>query len=136
LLGTHAHSSSLTGESGLGKSTFVNTLFGSPIFEPRVPKEPSEETATEVTIQVHSATVEEKGVKLKVNVLDAPGYGDFINNASSWKPVVAAIDERFDAFLEQERKVNRKNTVDNRIHACLYFIAPTGHAYVIVVGKY
>lgn len=116
------------GESGLGKSTFVNTLFGCPIYEPRSPRDPSAETPSEVAIRVQTANIEEKGVRLKVNVLDAPGYGDFVNNEASWKPIVASIDERFDAFLEQERRVNRKNIVDNRIHCCLYFIAPTGHA--------
>merc|ERR1712002_540240 len=32
------------------------------------------------------------------------------------------------AFLEAETKVNRNPTMsDTRVHACLYFIAPTGH---------
>jgi septin 7 len=38
------------------------------------------------------------------------------------------IEARFDAYLEQENRVNRRRMVDNRIHACIYFIAPTGHA--------
>jgi len=29
--------------------------------------------------------------------------------------------------LEQENRVNRLKVVDNRVHACLYFIQPTGH---------
>jgi len=116
------------GESGLGKSTFVNTLLGCPIYPPRVNKEPTNETAQQVTIRVQSANVEEKGVRLKINVLDAPGYGDFVNNEASWKPIVSCIEERFDAYLEQERRVNRKTVVDNRIHCCLYFITPTGHS--------
>jgi septin 7 len=46
----------------------------------------------------------------------------------SWKPILDNIEARFDAYLEQENRVNRRRMVDNRIHACLYFIAPTGHA--------
>ena len=38
------------------------------------------------------------------------------------------IESRYDAFLEQENRVNRKKMVDTRVHACLYFIAPTGHS--------
>lgn len=38
-----------------------------------------------------------------------------------------SVEQRFDSYLEQENRVNRKKMVDNRIHACLYFIAPTGH---------
>lgn len=47
---------------------------------------------------------------------------------SSWKPILDNIEARFDAYLEQENRVNRRRMVDNRIHACIYFIAPTGHA--------
>jgi septin 7 len=46
----------------------------------------------------------------------------------SWKPILDNIESRFDAYLEQENRVNRTKLVDNRIHACIYFIAPTGHA--------
>ena len=47
---------------------------------------------------------------------------------SSWKPIVENIEARFDSYLEQENRVNRQKVVDNRVHACLYFIQPTGHA--------
>lgn len=40
------------------------------------------------------------------------------------------IESRFDSYLEQENRVNRQKIVDNRVHACLYFIQPTGHSYV------
>jgi septin family protein len=46
----------------------------------------------------------------------------------SWKPIVENIESRFDAYLEQENRVNRLKVVDNRVHACLYFIQPTGHS--------
>jgi Septin family protein len=38
------------------------------------------------------------------------------------------IEQRYDTYLEAENKVNRSNIVDNRIHACVYFIQPTGHS--------
>lgn len=38
------------------------------------------------------------------------------------------IESRFDAYLEQENRVNRSKLVDTRIHACIYFIQPTGHS--------
>lgn len=50
----------------------------------------------------------------------------------SWKPILDDIESRCDAYLEQENRVNRRKMTDNRIHACLYFIAPTGHAYVCI----
>src|SRR5271163_1790939 len=46
----------------------------------------------------------------------------------SWKPILECIESRFDAYLEAENKPHRTNIIDNRIHACIYFIQPTGHS--------
>ena len=51
----------------------------------------------------------------------------------SWKPILDNIESRFDSYLEQESRVNRQKVVDNRVHACLYFIQPTGHSCVNVL---
>jgi septin 7 len=89
--------------------------------------------------------IEENGVRLRLTVVDTPGFGDFVNNDEryvsscfgrqylisslcSWKPIVENIESRFDSYLEQENRVNRAKVVDNRVHACLYFIQPTGHS--------
>ncbi|KAI8852857.1 Septin-domain-containing protein [Chytridium lagenaria] len=93
----------VVGESGLGKSTL----------EPREP-----------TTEVPKT---ENGVKLKLTVIDTPGFGDFVNNEESWKPILDNIESRYDAYLDQENRVNRKKIVDTRVHACIYFIAATGH---------
>jgi hypothetical protein len=61
-------------------------------------------------------------------VVDTPGFGDFVNNDDSWKPIIENIEARFDSYLEQENRVNRLKIADNRVHACLYFIQPTIHA--------
>ena len=50
------------------------------------------------------------------------------HSVRSWKPIVENIEARFDSYLEQENRVNRQKIVDNRVHACLYFIQPTGHS--------
>lgn len=56
-------------------------------------------------------------------------FGENIDNTEvSWKPIVDEIDRRFDEYLEEETKVNRSTVIDNRVHALLYFIEPTGHA--------
>lgn len=61
-------------------------------------------------------------------MVDTPGFGDFVNNDDSWRPIVEDVERRFDAYLDAENKVNRVNIVDNRVHACVYFIQPTGHS--------
>lgn len=117
------------GESGLGKSTLVNTLFNTSLYPPRERKGPSLDIIPKtVSIQSISADIEENGVRLRLTVVDTPGFGDFVNNDESWRPIVDNIEQRFDAYLDAENKVNRMNIVDNRVHACVYFIQPTGHA--------
>lgn len=119
----------VVGESGLGKSTLVNTLFNTSLYPPKERKGPSLDILPKtVSIQSISADIEENGVRLRLTVVDTPGFGDFVNNEDSWQPIVQNIEQRFDAYLDAENKINRMNIVDNRVHACVYFIQPTGHS--------
>lgn len=117
------------GESGLGKATLVNTLFNRTIMTAK-PEQTPEEDGEEPTTRIENTTaeIEEDGVKLKLNIITAPGFGEFINNTESWKPIVDEINTRFDHYLEAESRINRSAITDNRIHALLYFIEPTGHS--------
>lgn len=53
-----------------------------------------------------------------------------LSSLLSYKPIVEYIDAQFEAYLQEELKIKRSlfNYHDTRIHACLYFIAPTGHS--------
>ena len=55
------------------------------------------------------------------------GFGDKVNNCECWDPIIEHIDLQFNKFLEAETQTNRVNLADTRVHACLYFIAPSGH---------
>ena len=71
----------ILGESGLGKSTLVNTLFNASLYGPRNGSGPtSVEVPQTVNISAISADIEENGVRLRLNVVDTPGFGDFVNN--------------------------------------------------------
>lgn len=51
----------------------------------------------------------------------------------SYKAIVDYIDAQYEAYLQEELKVKRAlhSYHDTRIHVCLYFVAPTGHSYVV-----
>lgn len=124
-------------ELGGGQGCEINTLFNTSIYPPKEDQQISQDTPKTIEIQAISAgtrcanlflDLEENGVKLKLTCIDTPGFGDFVNNEDSWRPILDNIESRFDAYLEQENRVNRKNVVDTRVHACIYFIAPTGHS--------
>ncbi|KAJ7082878.1 Septin-domain-containing protein [Mycena belliarum] len=118
----------VVGESGLGKSTLVNTLFNSAIYTAREVLHPAAERPKTVAIENIHVDIEENGVRLRLNVVDTPGFGDFVNNTQSWKPILETIEQRFDAYLSQEHRVRRAKMVDTRVDACVYFIQPTGHS--------
>lgn len=55
------------------------------------------------------------------------GFGDAVNNTECWAPVIDYVEKQFDKYLDAETRVERFPVVDSRVHACLYFIAPSGH---------
>lgn len=38
-------------------------------------------------------------------------------------------DDQHESFMRQEQQPHRGEKLDMRVHACLYFIRPTGHTY-------
>ena len=69
----------------------------------------------------------EGGVQLRLRVVDTPGFGDAVDNSNCWEPVTQFVETQYEAFLDAETRVNRVQLPDSRVHACLYFIAPSGH---------
>ncbi|AAS53482.2 AFR111Cp [Eremothecium gossypii ATCC 10895] len=132
------------GAKGLGKSTLINTLFNKELYTAKddTPEQfnalkledgedgdesRAKDGENKVKIETVTTEIEENGVVLKLTVVDTPGFGDAIDNTDSWKPIVDEMNSRFDQYLDAENKINRTTIDDNRIHACLYFIEPTGH---------
>ncbi|XP_074551991.1 uncharacterized protein septin12 isoform X1 [Halichoeres trimaculatus] len=118
----------VVGQSGLGKSTLVNTLFKSKVS--RKSCTPNFEEKISKTVKLHSVShvIEEKGVKMKLTVIDTPGFGDNINNENCWEPIVKYVNDQYEKYLLEELNVNRKRRIpDSRVHCCIYFLPATGH---------
>ncbi|KAF7722116.1 hypothetical protein EC973_003696 [Apophysomyces ossiformis] len=117
------------GESGLGKTTFINTLLSTSIKNYKDPKRRHEKQLDRtVEVEITKAELEEKMFKVKLAVIDTPGFGDYVNNHDSWLPVSEFIDDQHESYMRQEQQPKRQGIIDMRVHACLYFIRPTGHS--------
>ncbi|XP_069747272.1 septin-11-like isoform X2 [Narcine bancroftii] len=113
------------GETGIGKSTLMDTLFNTSF-------ESCQSTHYENQVKLKAQTYElqESTARLKLTIVNSVGFGDQINKEDSYKPIIDYIDAQFEAYLQEELKIKRSlhNYHDTRIHACLYFISPTGHS--------
>jgi len=116
----------VVGESGLGKSTLINSMFLTDIYSPDYPG-PSQRLKKTVAIDTHKVLLKEKGVNLTLTIVDTPGFGDAVDNSNCWDPVISFVESQYDSYLDAETRVNRVEMPDARVHSCLYFIAPSGH---------
>ncbi|KAF9261472.1 cell division/GTP binding protein [Marasmius fiardii PR-910] len=119
----------MVGPTGLGKSTLINTIFASHLVDSKgrfISDEPVRQTTE---IQQVSHVIVENGVKLRLNIVDTPGYGDQINNEGCWDPIMKHIKDQHSAYLRKELTAQRDRYIqDTRIHCCLFFINPSGHS--------
>lgn len=116
------------GASGLGKSTMVNTLFGGQMSRVRGAADEPVVIPKTVEIKQVSHVIEEKGIRLRLTVVDTPGFGDQLNNDQSWKSLVDYQHTQFERYYAEEQAFFRKRELpDTRVHCLLYFIAPSGH---------
>lgn len=117
----------VVGESGLGKSTLVNSLFLTDLYPERHIPSAQEKIQQTVKIDASSVEIEERGVKLRLTVVDTPGFGDSLNSVECFKPIIQYVDDQFERYLNDESGLNRRHIIDNRVHCCFYFINPSGH---------
>lgn len=84
----------VVGESGLGKSTLINSLFLGDLYKNRVIPTVSERLERTTRIEKKSMEIEEKGVRLRLTIIDTPGFGDGTNCEESWRSCISYIDEQ------------------------------------------
>ncbi len=72
------------GESGLGKATLVNSLFMQDLYKDREAAPDASEMIKKVTkIEKRQIELDERGVKLRLTIVDTPGFNDAVN-AEDW----------------------------------------------------
>nr|XP_020749395.1 septin-14 isoform X2 [Odocoileus virginianus texanus] len=113
------------GETGIGKSTLIDTLFNTNLKDKK-----SSHFYSSVGLKIQTYELQENNVQLKLTVVKTVGYGDQINKEASYQPIVDYLDAQFESYLQEELKIKRSlgDHLDSRVHVCLYFISPTGHS--------
>ncbi|KAF8902918.1 septin [Gymnopilus junonius] len=120
----------VVGASGTGRTTFVNTLCESDVLQHKE-VESAETAHFESGIKIKPANVEleEDGIRIALTVVDTPGFGDNIDNEYAFQEIVNYLERQYDDILAEQSRIKRNPRFrDNRVHALLYFIPPTGHA--------
>eukprot|EP00696_Hemimastix_kukwesjijk_P003119 gnl/Hemi2/13814_TR4701_c0_g1_i1.p1 gnl/Hemi2/13814_TR4701_c0_g1~~gnl/Hemi2/13814_TR4701_c0_g1_i1.p1 ORF type:complete len:530 (+),score=165.78 gnl/Hemi2/13814_TR4701_c0_g1_i1:296-1885(+) len=115
----------VVGGSGLGKTTFVRNL----LKRYSLPDKQEEIIIpATVSIEVTKHVVRENGTngphQLSVNIVDTPGYGDMINCANSWKPILKYVQQQDSAWYNHRELCGDEKLDDNRVDCVLYFIQP------------
>jgi sporulation-regulated protein 3 len=115
------------GESGVGKTSFINTLFDSLITEKTRSIKTDFRQHPNKTRQITSYKVNlvKDGLEIKLKIIDTPGLGEHTNNKNCWYPIAKYIDEQYRNLVYQENQPDRSKLTHNEIHACLYFIVPS-----------
>ncbi|KAA1468630.1 GTP binding protein [Dentipellis sp. KUC8613] len=118
----------VVGASGTGRTTFVNTLCESEVLGHKVVDNPETAHVEEgIRIKPVNVELEEDGVRIALTIVDTPGFGDNIDN--DFQEIVGHLERQYDDILAEESRIKRNPRFrDNRVHALLYFIPPTGHA--------
>ncbi|PVU90366.1 hypothetical protein BB559_004662 [Furculomyces boomerangus] len=115
----------LVGESGMGKTTLVNTIFSGHLVDSHGRKTAQEPLRKTTEIVPTTQVIEENSIRLRLTVVDTPGFGDQTNNEGCWTPAIKYIKDQHAAYLERELKPQRERSInDTRVHACIYFLNP------------
>lgn len=117
----------VVGESGLGKSTLINSMFLTEIYNSTDYPGPTQRLKKTVAVETTRVMLKENGVNLLLTMVDTPGFGDAVDNSNCWVPIIEYIESKYEDYLNSEARVTRKQVPDQRVHCCLYFIQPSGH---------
>lgn len=120
----------VVGTSGTGRTTFVNTLCDAAVLQHKEYVSPDDmPLQTGVSIKPVTVDLEEEGVRISLTIVDTPGFGDSIDNEHAFQEIVTYLERQYDDILAEQSRIKRNPKFkDNRVHALLYFIPPTGHS--------
>ncbi|TSQ69524.1 Septin-2A [Bagarius yarrelli] len=109
----------VVGESGLGKSTLINSLFLTDLYPERIIPGAADFSCF---LSLFCSELPERP-----SCRSSPFPVSLTVKTSCFNTIIAYIDDQFERYLHDESGLNRRHIVDNRVHCCFYFISPLGH---------
>ncbi|CAF3136839.1 unnamed protein product [Rotaria sp. Silwood2] len=113
----------VVGESGLGKATLIDNLFQTDLYPQRHIYTGQEKIHQSIKIEPITLEIEECDVKIRLTIINTPGYDDNIDCTNNYKFLLNYIDNQFECYFNDENGFNRRNISDNRVHCLFYFIS-------------
>lgn len=119
----------IVGESGMGRSSLINTLCGGNTIVPTSSTATQDPYEKKLTLRHENVELEDnEGHKISLNIIDTPNFANLINCDDDFRVIVDFIRHQFDEVLLEELRVRRNPRFkDGRIHVLIYMINPTGH---------
>lgn len=123
----------LCGPTGSGKTTFINSLCARDVNQEDNDDDEFDPANAHVEPGIKFDPIiedlpDEGSGPLTIKFIDTPGFGDNVDNTKCFEEISKFIAKQFDDVLAEETRIRRNpRFTDNRVHALLYFIVPTGH---------
>lgn len=127
------------GESGLGKTTLINTLFSTELSPAKNYSRRHYKSTSSWINWLKSRLLRPslRNVSSRSNSpsLTPPDSETMSTTAIHGSQLLSSLTtnlklNQHEAYMCQEQQPQRHEKTDLRVHACVYFIRPTGHTYV------
>ncbi|OIR57778.1 MAG: CDC/Septin GTPase family protein [Amphiamblys sp. WSBS2006] len=116
------------GGAGLGKTSFLATMFPNNIHPPReipLEDEREDEVAFSQTKTTEIYEFESGDGKTNIEIIDTAGFDEDTDIEQWIGGIVGFIEKRYQTVLDEEQRIKRNpNFEDYRVHVLLYFISP------------
>ncbi|EWS72727.1 septin protein (macronuclear) [Tetrahymena thermophila SB210] len=124
----------VVGESGTGKTTFINTFLH---YDKRFKFQKKEELLFSKVVE-HTYIKQDQDIRYQLQMIDTLGYGEKLSQEKWYKLVKQQIINKFGLHEQMEQSLfnsevhqnkllylqKEKKFQDKRIHCCLYFLQP------------
>lgn len=116
----------VVGPTGIGKTTLINSLFD---FEYQDIAS-NNHSSPNVSLNISTYSPPSSSIDLKLTIIETKGFNDQLDKSNSHRTLVEYIDTQFEKYAAQQQKVQStryNQSLDTRVHCCIYMFAPTGY---------